>query len=335
MRTQLLALLLVTMMISGEGCRSAQFDPASKVESVRILATRADKPYAKPGDTVNLEVLADDARIVKPAPMKLYWIPIPCIDPPNDSYYGCYPEFAQLPAGVDLTPMLKAGTMFSFTMPPDVITKHSKRSGSVDADPNGLAVIFTIACAGHVEYLPPTAGGSLNALPLGCFDDAHTQLGPDDFVFAFSLVYAFNDRTNENPVVDHLTFGGNPVDLGAGISIDHCGSATADANGSVSRAGCPATALDVVLPDSSQEDDPSNLDASGKPKKESVRVHYFVTDGKFAYDTINLFDPAAGRLTGTSDDYRAPAIAGENMIWAVVRDNRGGATWFSIPLHVR
>jgi hypothetical protein len=326
----------VTIVASaGEGCPSAQFDPASKVESVRILATRADKPYAKPGDVVNLEVLADDARVEKPAPMKLYWVPIPCIDPPNDSYYACYPGFAQLPEGVDLTPVLKAGPTFSFTMPADVITKHSKKDGSVDAEPDGLAVIFTIACAGHVEYVPPGAGGSVNALPLGCFDDQHTQLGPDDFVFAFSLVYAFNDRTNANPVVDHLTFGGAPIDLNAGVWMDHCGSAAADANGTVSRTGCPATPLDVVLPDSSQEDDPSNPDPDGKPRKESVRAHYFVTDGTFSDDTINLFDPTAGRLTGTADDYRAPATAGENMIWAVVRDNRGGATWFSIPLHVR
>ncbi|MEO6420008.1 MAG: hypothetical protein ABIP39_11400 [Polyangiaceae bacterium] len=336
MKTRLFVLIPLTMAFFGEGCRVAQFDPASKVEAVRILATRSDKPYAKPGDTVNMEVLVDDGRAIKRTPMNVYWIPIPCIDPVNDAYYACYPGFAQLKPGVDLTPVLQAGTRFSFTMPADVITKHTKRNGSMDAVPDGLAVIFTIACAGHVEYIPASDNGVLNQLPLGCFDDQHHQLGPDDYVFAFSLVYAFDDRSNANPVVDHLTFAGVPIDLNAGITLDHCGSAAADVNGAINRNGCMATPMDVVIQDESWEVDPSNVDpASGKPLKESIRVHYFVTDGKFENDTINLFDPTSGRIMDTKDNFTAPPLAGENTIWAVVRDNRGGATWFTIPLHVR
>lgn len=337
MRTRLLVLIPLTMALFAEGCRVAQFDPASKVEAVRILATRSDKPYAKPGDVVNMEVLADDARAIKRSPMNVWWVPIPCIDPPGDSYYACYPGFAaRLKPGVDLTPVLTEGTAFSFTMPADVITKHTKRNGSLDAVPDGLAVIFTIACAGHVEYIAPIDNGVVNQLPLGCFDDKHTQLGPDDYVFAYSLVYAFADRTNANPIVDHLTFAGAPIDLNAGITIPHCGSAAADVNGMVSRGNCPPTPVDAIVTDESWEVDPSNVDpTSGKVLKESIRVHYFVTDGKFENDTINLFDPTAGRITGTTDNFTAPAIAGENKIWAVVRDNRGGATWLTIPLHVQ
>jgi hypothetical protein len=328
-------LLLLVSALSTTACRSAQFDPASKVEAVRILATRADEPYAKPGDTVNMEVLAFDGRPNKPAPMNVYWIPIPCIDPPGDSYYGCYPGFAALPAGVDIESELTAGTTFSFTMPPDVITKHTKRNGSVDAVPSGLAVIFTIACAGHVRYVPREAGGSPNALPLGCFDDNHVQLGPDDFVFAFSLVYAFTDRTNANPVVTDITSGGNAVDPVLGISLDHCASAAADANRNVNTSQCPTTGIDVVMPDASQELDPGNVDANGNPLKEEIRVNYYLTDGHLANDTISLFDARTGRIGGTSDDLTPPATAGENMLWAVIRDNRGGTTWVSIPMHVQ
>ena len=330
-------LIVATALLAGggEACRTAQFDPASKVESVRILATRSDKPYAKPGDTVSMEVLASDDRADKTVPMKIWWVPLPCVDPPNDSYYGCYPGFAQLPAGVDLAPVLHAGTTFSFTMPTDVITKHTKRSGSVDAVPDGLAVIFTIACAGHVEYVPEKVGGSPNAMPLGCFDADHVALGPDDYVFAFSLVYAFDQRTNANPVITQLTFGGTPVDPNLGITVDHCGSAAADVNGAVNRGNCPRTGMDVVVPDASWEDNPADLDVNGKARKEEIRVQYFATDGKFANDTINLFDATAGRITGTSDDFTAPALPGENTIWAIVRDDRGGATWLSIPLHVK
>ncbi len=331
MRTPLVVLLGVAMAI---GCRSARFDPASKVETVRILATRADEPYAKPGDTVNLEMLAYDGRPTKPSPMNVYWIPVPCVDPPSDSYYRCYPGFASLPAGVDIESMLTAGTTFSFTMPGDVITKHTQRQGAVDADPYGLTVIFSIACAGHVRYLPPVSGGGPNALPLGCFDDNHVALGSDDYEFAFSLVYAFTDRTNANPVVDHLTADAAPIDVTQGLTLAHCAAAARDPNGNVNTSQCPATALDVTMPDSSQEVDPANVDPSGKVLKESIRVQYFLTDGALANGTINLFDPASERIPNTTDDLTAPAAAGENVLWAVVRDNRGGTTWLAIPMHV-
>jgi hypothetical protein len=334
MRSLLLTVVLALLVMFGEACRSAQFDPASRVEAVRILATRADKPYAKPGDTVNLEVLAYDGRPQKPVPMNVWWVPIPCFNPPNDSYYACYPAFSALPAGVDLTPLLHAGTTFSFTMPANVIAQHTKRAGSVDSDPDGLAVVFSIACAGHVEFVRPVAN-SQNSLPLGCFDEHHVALGPDDYVFAFSLVYAFADRPNANPVVDHLTFGGATVDLKAGISLPACPAAAVDANGVVNRSRCPPTPMDIVVPDSTQEQDPGNPTADGRPRKESIRVQYFVTDGRFDHDTINLFDPLSGRISGTTNNFTAPAAPGEQMIWAVVRDNRGGVTWMQVPMHVR
>ena len=333
MRTPRLLLLLLSFAMAF-GCRAATFDPPSKIESVRIFAMRADKPYAKPGDTVNMEVLAYDGRPAKAAPMKVYWIPVPCIDPPGDSYYACYPGFGVLPVGVDVGPLLTAGTTFSFTMPQDVITKHSKRSGAVDAVPNGLAVVFTIACAGHVEYIPAKVGGPPNALPLGCFDANEAQLGADDYAFAYSLVYSFTDRTNANPVIDHVTFSGADIDPAVGITVAHCGSAAADANGAVNRSGCPTFPIDISVPDASWEDDPGSVDANDNPLKESLRVQYYLTDGKMANDTINLFDPRSGRIADTHDDLTAPALAGENVLWAVVRDNRGGTTWFTVPMHV-
>ena len=316
------------------GCRSPQFDPASKVETVRILATRADEPYARPGDTVNMEILAFDGRPNKPSPMTVYWILIPCIDPPGDSYYACYPGFASLPANVDIESKLTVGTTFSFTMPEDVITKRSMRQGAVETDPYGLALIFSIACAGHARYIPPVSGGSPNALPLGCFDDNHVALGPDDYEFAYSLVYAFTDRTNTNPVVDGLTFGGIPIDVTQGVTLAHCAAAARDPNGNVNTSQCPATGIDVVMPDSSQELDPGNVDPSGRVLKEAIRVQYFLTDGALANDPINLFDPTSGRIPNTADNLTAPATAGENVLWAVIRDNRGGTTWFTIPMHV-
>ena len=32
--------------------------------------------------------------------------------------------------------------------------------------------------------------------------------------------------------------------------------------------------------------------------------------------------------------YRAPHVAGYGTIYLVVHDSRGGATWFTVPVHV-
>ena len=63
----LLGLFGGTMMMS---CGPSDFDPQTLVNTVRILAAGADEPYAKPGDGVNLSLLAYDGRSQKPAPMK-------------------------------------------------------------------------------------------------------------------------------------------------------------------------------------------------------------------------------------------------------------------------
>lgn len=306
-------------------CQSSKVDPESKVESVRILATRADKPYAAPSDTVNLDVLAFDGRANQPQRMSLFWVPAPCINPPNDAYYACYADFASAFApGVDVTASLVSGTSFSFSMPADVIARHQPtRSGPA----YGLAVVFTIACAGHVEFLPSSARAGADALPIGCFDENHGQLGPADFTFAYSLVYAFENRSNQNPVFDHVAFGGAVVDPAVGITVDHCTNSNID--------DCPTTPLDVIVPASDQERDPGSLDAQGNVLGEEIYVDYFVTEGKLGNDVLVLFDPKAGFESSSTNHLSAPQMPGDYMLWTVLRDNRGGASWLAFQLHAR
>jgi hypothetical protein len=304
-------------------CNPPNFTPPSLVESVRILATAADKPYAAPGDAVNMQVLAFDGRHSKPEPMGIWWLPDPCINPSGDNYYACYGAFSKIyPPGVDVTANLHSGTALSFQMPADAITLHH---GSRGGEPYGLAVVFTIACAGHVEYSSPPADAPADTVPFGCFDAGGTKLGPSDFVFAYSLVYSFADRANANPALQSVTYGGADVDPAAGISLPHC------MQSDINR--CPTTPLDVVIPDSSDETDPANLDANGNPLKEQIDVDYYLTAGKVDHDTVIIFDPHAGRLSKTSDNFHSPQSAGDFSLWAVVHDNRGGASWLQVPVH--
>src|SRR5580658_9027802 len=98
MKTRLLlaALAIFALVACGVAlsiaCGPSSFESQDVIDSVRILASRADRDeaYARPGDTVTLEVAAVDGRRVRPAPMKLYWIPVACANPADDAYYACF-----------------------------------------------------------------------------------------------------------------------------------------------------------------------------------------------------------------------------------------------------
>lgn len=304
-------------------CGGKNFDPESKVESVRILATQADKPYSAPGDTVTLRTLAVDNRPVQPHPMQLFWFPDRCVDPANDGYFNCYPALLQkYPVNTDLTPQLQTGDTASYQMPADVIANHQGPRGDI---PYGVMVVFMMACAGHVEAVAPPPGSGPDALPFGCFDSAHHALSPDNYIFGYEVLFSFATRRNANPVIDHLVFAGAPVDPVAGITVAHCTASNID--------NCPTTPLDTFVPDSSQEVNPGNVDSTGRVLKEEIWVDYLVTGGKVKNDVEVLFDPRLGRLTNTADDFSAPLTAGEYTLWAVVRDDRGGTVWLSVPVH--
>lgn len=300
------------------GCGTS-FDPASLVESVRLLAISADKPYAAPGEMVTMKALAYDGRpnVTQFTAEKLVsWVPIVCPDPPGDSYFACYPAFAAvLEPGVDLTSVLTQGTQFSFQMPSDVITAHAR---SASGSSYGMVVVFAIACAGHVQFVLRSQDTLPPAPPLGCFDDTGKELGPNDSVFAYAQVFSFADgRTNANPVISNLTFGGAPVDASQGITVEPC----------TGKGKCTSNALDTVVPSSSQELDPADLSVSGVALHEEIWVDYYVTLGAVGESAL-LYDATAGKLADPSVQLTPPAAGGDGLLWVVVRDNRGGVSWF-------
>lgn len=263
----------------GTSCGPSPFPDESLINSVRILATRADHPYAKPGDTVTLTVLATDQRPSKPEPMVIYWIPDPltgklfCENPLNDAYYGCFipsdggvseagsgdggagdagsdgggrSPCALLVPGVDLTPCLPPpGPTLSFALPEDIVSSHPPPKGTA-APAYGLAVAFNMACAGHPELLPVDPNNlSVNSLPIGCFDKNHNALDANSYVVGYATVYAYEASsgiTNENPVIAHVLFQGK--DLDGGVLGD---SSTAEDAGAPEEGGAvmpPCTASD-------------------------------------------------------------------------------------------
>jgi hypothetical protein len=327
------ALLAASAAMLVTGCGVGDFDAQNKITGVRILATRADKPYALPGDQVTVEMLAADGRKdTTTRPMRLWWLPVICADPYNDLYYACFANLPGTGSGapaegggdVKLSDLLVEGPKFTFTMPSDIIDKHPPVAGSADA--YGLAILFNIACAGHVDVVPPS-GDSRTSLPLGCFDDDGNQLGPSEYVVGFTRVYARTTVQNANPTIDGLTFQGEPVDLTAGITVDVCGASD--------RINCADQKVDISVPPDSQEPNPDDKDSQGNPRQEQVWVDYYATVGDFEGEIRLLYDPVRGKIEPTDTNYHGPDRPGDGTMFAVVHDNRGGATWVDFPVHTR
>lgn len=343
MKTYLASLTTALSVLCGlslVSCNGGEFDAQTKITGVRVLTSRADKSYAKPGETVNLELLVADGRPDKKTAVNVLWIPVPCVNPANDLYYLCFTggtnaaggagsgggttsanPLASLRPGQDLTDFLPKGNTFSFKMPDNII---EQRKGS---DPYGLVIVFNVACAGRlvVREVDPNAGPQ--QIPLECTDVYGNALPPSEYVIGFTRVYAYADRRNQNPKVDGILFDGAKVDLQKGIAVDKCTEKM--------ERDCPEHKFDVVVPASSHEVNVGEKQPNGQFYKEQVWAAYYTTDGKFDGDGRLLYDATSGKVDDSTIKFYAPKDPGVKRAWVVVKDNRGGAAWVEFPITVR
>ncbi len=317
------------------------FDPASKIQSVRVLGLRADKPYAKPGDTVTLEVLAVDRRPEekRQRPMTVFWLPLVCTNPPNDAYYACFTRAAKLtsPTGeptpgagaggadgaADITALVAKGQSFSYKIPGDAVSSHVKVPGA-NGD-YGISIVFYMACAGRIRLASrDEASANPQQVPIQCVDDDGQALGADDYVLGFWRTFVYDDRPNANPLIDNVLLKTDVIGPGAAVAITPC------ADGSSGQ--CKGAEVNVVVPASSQEDKPYDPDAP----RERIWVAAFSDVASVGGAQQLLYDTKAGairdnpvRVTATSGD-----LGKSGTLWLVVHDSRGGATWTTVPLLV-
>lgn len=306
------------------GC-SSDFAPKNQVTGIRILAARADIPYARPGESVRVQGLVHDGRAAPASPMRVFWFPAPCVDPIAGQYYACFPLFEALyPLGVDLTTSLVEGDEVTIAVPEDALAGSVARPGQ--GERYATAFVFMVACAGHVERVARRGDLGPNALPVACFDDAGRRLGADDFVFGFTRVFVFEERRNAIPELDGVTFEGAPVDPEVGVVTGTC---VKDSSGE-----CKTVKLDVRFDDAAAEVDPDNVDSTGKVGRETIYVDWFTSIGKFQTNRKILFDGNLGRTPKAAIDFSPPASPGRGTVWAVLHDNRGGTSWLAFPLMI-
>jgi hypothetical protein len=321
-------------------CAPSGFASESTIATVRILASSATEPYAKPGDTVTVQVLAYDGRPQKPAPMVVSWLPFRCVNPEDDAYYACFEQLAggdagsagtgvvvdagadagagagfTLVTGEDLTPFLVTGTSMTVQIPSDVVATHAPVSGSA---PYGLVILFNFACAGHLQYVPPT-GANPQQVPIGCFDSQGNALGPDDFVFGFTRIYASGTVTDTNPVITQVDAPGGPLPVSFGATSALALGTCTNSN----TAKCTQNTIGPII-------QPPMADRE-------VWADFYSTAGSFTSDARLLYGATTGSVgppSATDTQYQAPADAGAQLIWIVVHDDHNGASWVTVPVSV-
>lgn len=268
--------LLLLACSAALGC-GPEFEDQSKLTSLRVLGVRKDKPYAKPGDTVKLTMLYDDAVAAGAdagAPRRevnVMWI-ARCENPRGDSYLGCVEILASSlqggsgadsgTAGFDYGP---GHAEFSFKLSSDIVAKHGRPPDK--SPPYGLAYVFFLVCAGDIR--PAPAG---QQFPLACYSKGGEQLGAEHFVVGYTAVYAYETITNANPTVlgfsvddkeitplciDEACVAGTPPSGGASdASTD--GSTEAGSDGGHREGAAPSPEGGAALPDLNPCDDPEH-----------------------------------------------------------------------------
>jgi hypothetical protein len=239
---------------------------------------------------------------------------------------------------------------FSFVVPPNAVSSHPVSQG---ATPYGLLVAFNFACAGQLTLLP--LSGNPQAPPLGCADATGKLLGPDSYVFGYTRVYAYAPDAgtagiNTNPVIDCVDVEGASPHAGETPGEDGGSSACA---GMVSLGGAapswsvPPVTIPACAPNQHNcphiKIGPHVTSASWEPVAnglhEEIWADYYSTFGTFTHDSTLLYDPMAGLIgapsaTDTEFDPPAAPTSQDGYVWIVVHDNRGGAAWVTVPVHV-
>ena len=342
--------LALATAISGCGQES---DRPSDVHTLRVLAVRSETPFAKPGSTAELSMLAFDgsprSRLADGSSRatSTLWIG-GCVNPPGDDYRACMPYLhavaaelgdANLANGTipaNAPPGLVGwGQAFTAEVPADIITSRPRAPDVVN--PYGLEVVFFAYCGGQLRQV----GGDSTKFPLGCFDSrTGEELGRDDFEYGFYPLFSYASLDNQNPVLSSILFDG--LSPGASCSDTlpcaegyHCGTESVclpivNRCAKPNADDCENHSLSIDVPRSSVEPAAVAHVAEADALPESLWVSYYANAGSFDQDARIINDPHSGWNDDTAGKWRAQLDSSREVrLWAVVRDNRNGVTWGS------
>jgi hypothetical protein len=339
------------------GC-GPELERVSELNNLRVLGVQKDKPYAAPGEEVNLAMLWEDGSQNPPRNVQIFWIG-DCENPPGDLYAGCALQWADLvssgnPPTIQVTPM--DGPDYKTADPTFTVNAAPLRPVVQDpkAPPSGLSFAFFGVCAGRLDGADLAArfeAGEItefgDVFPR-CLDENDEPLGGNDYVIGYTTVYSYEAFVNDNPIVTGFQVGGEDVTVDC-IGVDcidkadepepltECeeGFACIDSCEDDGDPSCPEISIKPIVDPVSAELDGVASQIYGRDNDESLWINYLVDRGSVLADVKLLNDGVTGWNTEYEDEYFAPKETGPIRIWAVVHDNRGGVNWVRVRGFVR
>jgi hypothetical protein len=345
------------------GCEG-DFDPSSKLITLRVLAVRADEPYPKPGTKVKLEMLWHDGK----SP------PDQGPNAPRDAgaagAAGAGPG-AQADAGAETGSGAAAAAAPSSSRQVQILWLAgcfdprgdlyyncysqiaSLLQGAAPAggapDPSvlryvGLGDTFTLDVPADIISRRPVAP---EVEPYGLsyvfFFACAGTIGPAP-AGASGLPVACFDKSGNALGADDFVPGylslysydsrtnANPILNGIALSGSAIGESEQRHLPGCRSGACPEVPINAIIDRASAELDPGALDAQGRQLSEQLWVDYYATDGKLAKGARLVNDATKGWNDDNGVMYTPPAPGTKVYLFAVVHDNRGGVAWAKRPV---
>jgi hypothetical protein len=294
-----------------------EFDPGSRVTDFRLLVVKADKPYAAPGEEVQLTTLHHE-----PFGRPITWAWTTCVKPRDTTVNACLAKIAEDAQASGSPPSVAGGpgeSTFKTTIPANVLDGVDPR-----AIGNVLVGVLTVGCPGSLST-KDLAATSPGDLPFRCLDaGSGEELPYDRYVVSVKRIYVRRTDRNQNPSVGIVTWDGVPWAEDDVKEVTPCSNSPVTTYDDCS--GGDEHELAVLVPPEAVESGASEL---GAPFAEDLVIQYFATEGMFEFDARTRERPI------TSWKARQAAAGKEQTLWFIVRENRGGVSWTTRKVRVR
>ncbi len=308
------AILVATtgLLLGAATACESDFDPGSRITTLRVLAMQADAPYAAPGERVHLRALVHD-----PEGRPIDWAWAACVNPPAATVEGCIEEVNRHRNEDGSLPLLASGEGLSEL---DYVVPDRALEGLDDAAlPLAEVGILSVACPGEIEEAAPDA-----LVPFDCRDRTTGDLlSLHEYVIGVKRIHLRSRDRNENPSIARILFDGSEWVADDVPEVEAC------ATGGNEYDDCPKATrhhIEVVVPKSAVE---HGKDEFGREYAESVAVQFYSTEGIFENESRIYGETTTGWVARQS-------ASGETVtLYIVVRDDRGGASWEERTVLVR
>lgn len=291
MRSTYLILALGTCALAGCG---ADFKPGSRIESPRILALQADKPFARPGEDVSLTLLA-----ANPHEEPLQWAWATCTLPPSSTLDDCIEGLDS-----DLARFDPETETLRVSVPSDILDDVPEGQ-----KPSALIGVVVVACPGELR------SGDTLGVPTRCVDEQGNARSIDDLEVGIKRIMLRASDRNENPQIEAITWDGETWDEGDVKQAEVCKEETFaldDCNEALQRR--------INVHTIERE---AGRDEFGADFTEQVIVQFYSTHGLFR-DQVRIAEDADNRWVAQMQDGGDATTA---TLWFIARDDRGGVSW--------